>query len=375
MKNKDFQKIIQEDFKASTPEVLSNIHLDEITIQTPVKNKYKIYFKRLAFVPILTVLVIIGIIIIGNEGTPPEPTPDPIAFTLKEEVYSISAVSAASLLSQSLNQSSSSLSNPYLNLLSNHVFIDDDDDDDDDDNDYEDNDPSDLLINDEIDNLFASIHMIEPIIGNRDAMHFILTESELPEYDSKLIFTSLDFNNFPVDYIMYYNETILSENYSTLDGILYIDNLMYHIEGTFNLDNDEQEIELIANLPDDLDTYVEISQEVESDEESFEIEWVKEGETILESAFEIEYDDDIITVSMSYESETYEISYEIEKTSSSKLKIEYEIESLDEEEEGFINLEIFTVNSARVFRFTIEVEDYPDLIIEKTEIDSTPNSL
>jgi archaellum component FlaF (FlaF/FlaG flagellin family) len=174
---------------------------------------------------------------------------------------------------------------------------------------------------------------------------------------------------------MYYNETVLSDTESTITGLLYIDGIMYNIQGEFNLDDEEQEIELVATLPNDEDTYVVISQEIESDEESFEIEWVNNGETTLETSFEIEFDEEDITIEISYESETFEITYVIEKVSPSRIQIEYEMENLENDEEGFILLEIFTNDNGRLFRFTIQLEDAPAVIVEKQETTVTTNAL
>lgn len=387
MKDKDIQKIIKDDFKSMTPDVISKIHLDDITVIEPKKKQLNWSFKRLAFLPVMTMVIILGVILLNNNPPSPTPTPNPrpLAFAQKEEVYSISAVSAASLLSQSLDQVSSNLSSPLMKLLSNPSIMEEDYEDEDEedyedeedieDEDEEENESGNLLITSEIDNLFASIHMIEPIIGNRDSMQFISTESELPEYDNKLIFSSLDLNNNQVEYIMYYNETVLSDEESTITGLLYISGIQYEISGEFNLDDEEQEIELIAKLPNDEDTYVVISQEIESDEESYEIEWVVNGETVLESSFEIEYEGEDIEVELSYESQTFEITYIIEKISPSRIQIEYEMENTESDEEGIILLEIFTVNNERVFRFTINVEDVPAVIIEKNESQITTNSL
>lgn len=352
MKKRQLEKFIKDDVRKATPDVLERIDFDAIDIE---EKQHAFRWRRL-FKPVmvpamaLSVLALLILAVVnlsdgfipGNGNGPGNGT---IVYAQKEEAYTLSAISAVTLL----NQVELEGNNLYqgVNLLNMLSFNDS---------------GSAILLDDHLDQLHRNLNMIEPLIGDKNHMGFSLSESELEAYAYKMVFTSTDMRGRTVDYTMHYNETEEDEDTYLLEGIMIIRGITYHLEGEIEFDGDDFELELIATHPDDEDTYVEINQEITSDEHTLTYKVVRNGDTIYESELSIEYDGDIITIEIEYESDTLEITFEIERRTINNrhvYHIEYDIEDHDRDEDGEIIVEIIYDESedSYYYRYSIETDE------------------
>ncbi|MFH5881021.1 hypothetical protein [Liberiplasma polymorphum] len=343
MKNKHISKIIKDDVTSMTPNVIHKIDLASIQIKPKQTSKLKTFVQSKRFIlstftTVTASIIVLLIVLIGN-GSPTIPT-NPIAFSEREEIYTISAVSAASLLAQSFQDTQ--VYNPEIIPLSNTVTLN-----------------HHRLIDQELNTLRNYLTMIEPIVGNKDNMTFVLVLSDRQAYTYKLSFTTIDLTGNPMTFDFYYNETRVDENHFELEGVLIRNQVEYLVTGELTIDDDEMELELIAVHPNQSNTYVEILQEIKNDQQTFEVEWVVLGETVLESMIEIEFDEDIITIVIEYENAHKEVMFEISRQyNGHALYIIFEIDN-DEDEEGVIIVDIIydDILNKTIYRFNIFIDD------------------
>ena len=348
MKNKDIQKIIKRDLSSSIPDVLPNIDLEAIEINVPERRYFNKRFTvpRLAFVSVLSIVLVLVILLTrgGSIIDPPIGEPN-IVFNEKEEIYAISAVSAVSLLHQTIespsNQVYSGFGQTFLstNIIANHS----------------------RLIDSHIETLNRYLNAIEPILNNREQLGFTVETSDLEGYDYKLVFKSFDLRNQPIEKVIYYNESI-SDNQVTLEGLMIVDGKTYVMHAEINIEDDEFELELTAYQMGNEDDSIYVYQEIKANRQTFEYEIIRFGDTLFESTLEIINKEDYIIIELEYESITEEVTFEIKRVQYDTfdvLYIEYEIDSEFYDEEGFIVVEVFfNANTEEyIYRYTITIED------------------
>ena len=349
MNKKDIKKSIKHEMRQSTPDILDKIDFQAIDIKKqPKRSRLRIGLKPV-LVPLmaLSILAILLITLLNvGEGPGPGPGNGQMAYSEKEEAYTLSALSAISLLSQVEINNNNMYQNPMMLMQLS----------------FNDSGPS-ILLDDHLEQLNRNLNMIEPLIGDKDAMQFRLEASDLPAYTYKLVFTTTDMHGRTVDYTMHYNETQDDEDTFLLDGIMIIGTTTYHLEGELTIEEDGFELELLAEHPHDEDTYVKITQEVSADEHTLEYEVSRHGDTLYESELSIEFDGDNIYIEIEYESETLAISLEIERTIKNGqyvYYIEYDIEDNNQDEDGEITVHIIydEAEDQYYYRYTIETDDF-----------------
>lgn len=349
MKKREIEKFIKEDVRRETPDILDRINLDEIEIKEKSRRSILRRLLKPVMIPAFALsalaILLIAIISIGEEpGNDILPGNGTIAYSEKDEAYTLSALSAISLLSQI-----ESNGNQHDALLFRQLSFSDS--------------GRVLLLDEHLDQLNRNLNMIEPLIGDSNNMRFSLSHSEMPEYEYQMVFTTQDMRGRSIAYTMHYNETEEDENTYILEGIMTIGTVTYRLTGELELDDDEFELTLMAEHPQDEDTYVEIYQEVTNDEHTLEYEVVRNGDTLYESKLSIEIDGDEITLEFEYETETISISFEIERRTVDGrfvYYIEYDIEAGDEDEDGDIVVEIvYNASEERFYyRYSIETDEH-----------------
>ena len=345
MKNKDIQKIIKRDLSSTMPNVLPNIDLEKIVIKEPEKRTFPNPFRspRLVFASILGFLLVLGILL--TRGGDIIDSPSTIVFNEKEEIYAVSAISAVSLLHQTIespnNQIFSGVRQAFLstNRISSETW----------------------LIDSHIETLNRYLNAVEPILNHRDQLTFTVETSELDDFEYKLIFISLDLRNETVEQVIHYNQTI-DGNEITLEGIMLVDGKTYVMMAEIDIEDDEFELELTAYQRGNEDNSIYVYQEIKANQQTFEYELIRFGETLFESSLEIFIKEDYVIIELEYESLYEEVTFEIKRVQYGAydvLYIEYEIESEFYDEEGFIVVEVYFDEDSEeyIYRYTITIDD------------------
>ena len=345
MKDKDIQKIIKRDFSSNMPNVLSKIDLEKITIKEPVKRVSSKPFTapRLVFASIFSILLVLGIVL--TRGGDIIDSPSNIIFNEKEEIYAVSAMSAVSLLHQTIESPNNHIFGGFRQtLLSTNIFLSEH-----------------WLIDSHIETLNRYLNALEPILNNRDQLTFNVEISELDDYEYKLIFRSLDLRNETIEQVIHYNQTI-NGNEITLEGIMLVDDKTYVMIAEIDIEDNEFELDLIAYQMGNEDNSIYVYQAIKEKKQTFEYELIRFGETLFESSIEIISKEDYVIIELEYESPYEEVTFEIERVHNGAydvLYIDYEINGEFHDEEGFILVEVFfdEITQEYIYRYTITIDD------------------
>lgn len=352
MKKRNIEQKINQEFKSATPDILHKIDFESIEILEPTKPIYKRVFRPALFPAIATAVIALVAIIILNIGQT-SPGTGVVAYSDREESYTLSALSAISLLNQIDDEAT--LDNSYSTIFLSQIFS---------------NTGPTLLLDEYLEQLKRNLVIIEPLIGEKESIQFNTVASELEEYSYKVIFSNKDLRNQVIEYTMHYNEIEVDEDTYLLEGIMIINNIRYILEGEITFEENGFELEVIAHHPNEEETYVEILQEVSDSEHTLEYYVVKNDITLYESELSFEFDGDEITIEMAYESETVQYSFDIIRTAINNTPvyfIEYEIETLDNEEEGEITVEVVYNESENTYYYRYMIESDDDQAIRYTK--------
>ena len=334
---------IRTEMKSSTPEVREKIDFNAIYQLHHGYKKVPWYknFKIMAFpsVVVAAALIIFAILLTPSDTGLPLPNPtDPqktLELSSKEEVYSISAMQAVTLLHQNASNGGTAFNqftmlNTTASASLNHF-----------------------------DQMSYYLNMLEPILLEEEARVFSIEESDLEDYAYKITYDTA--NHTFNEYTLYYNETEIDEKTFELEGIMVIEGVDYRLSGRYEDDDDTFKLELIATHPTQEDTYIELIQEIKNDEQVFEYIFVEDDEDVYESSLSIEFDEDEISAAVEFESEALEFEFEIIRPLTEEtyaFYIEYEIERGDDTEfEGVVEVRVNRTNNTYIFDVTTDDDE------------------
>ena len=350
---KKIESIIREDGRKHTPEVIDSIDFHEHMAPAPEKRPF--FRRRLpyAFAGVLSIVLIALLVVLAPEEVPGDPgngrqPRQTIELSTREELYSLTALSAVSLLDASLANNNVAQSGvPRAMPLSQNGTP---------------------LIESYMPFINGYMNMLEPIMMGRETMGFTVDMSPLEEYTFRIFFSGTAPDGEPYSHVLHYNETEISSDEFIIEGIMIKNNVTYQLEGEIELDDDEMEMWMKATHPNETDTYLEIEQEITDDEQSFAYTFVKHGDTVFESSMEIEFDDDEVVAEIEHETNDVEIELIFVRSlqnNASFFIIEYEIETEHEDEEGLIAVNLHQEEGHHYYLYTIEIDDGPTLSIMK----------
>ncbi len=353
---KNIESTIREEGRKHTPEVIDSIDFHEHMAPAPTKRPF---FRRrvpYAFAGALSIILLALLVILAPEEVPGDPgngrqPRQTIELSTREEFYSVTALSAVSLLDASLaNNHVAQTGMPYPVPLSQNDTP---------------------LIETYMPFINGYMNMLEPIMMGREAMAFTVDMSPLEAYTYRIFFSGTAPDGEPYSHVLHYNETEISSEEFVIEGIMVKNGITYQLEGEIELDDDEMEMWMKATHPNESDTYLEIEQEIKDDEQSFDYIFVKNGETIFESSMEIEFDDDEVVAEIEHETMNVEIELIFVRSlenNASFFIIEYEIETEHEDEEGLITVNLHQEEGRHYYLYTIEIDDGPTLSIMKPRL-------
>ncbi len=235
------------------------------------------------------------------------------ALTSDEDVMSFQALSTAELLSNMQPTTAQSMDASGVAILSTEVDV-------------------------TIDQIQPYLELFEQLLTQNNGLSVVTEISDLPEYETKQIFTVTDILGNQVTYVMYYNtfvdleesddenddEDEMDEQEYRIEGIMIYGDLTYQIIGEYEVEGEESELKFKSYV-DELN-YVESKYEVESEEVKFEFQVVSNGIVVNESNIKIENEENELKIKLEYvsgsDSGEYEFKLE-EEDGQSILKIEF----------------------------------------------------
>ena len=350
MRKKEIIKIIRTSVISMVPDQKPRFDVNKIDFERlPVSlpNPRPRYFSGLVLKAVMAALVILlstaFLYVAWNKV--PEDQIDP-AWDGKEQIYAFSAVSATNLLYASLNETGNL---PIMQPMALKPL-----------------DSNRLLVMDSLGLLNKYLNTIEDLIGKRDAMSFESLESDRQDYQVKLVFSTVDLLGNPIQYTMYYNETIEDSKTNAFSGILLFKGSEFLLEGSQTTSDEETKMELIAyssalNKTD----YVKVEHKIDNEQQTFEYEFVLDGETVQNSELKIENEAEDLKIELSMEEGENSCSFEIRRISEEGddfLKVEYDIQTLDENEKGeiLVTVVIDEISQTSVYHYFVSSEEQED---------------
>ncbi len=237
------------------------------------------------------------------------------ALTSDKDVMSFQALSTAELLSNIQPATTQSMDASGTSVLSTEVDV-------------------------TIDQIQPYLELFEQLLTQNNGLTVVTEVSDLPEYETKQVFTVTDILGNQVTYVMYYNtimvvddnvdetdevdETEDTEQEYRIEGIMIYGDITYQIVGEYEVEGEESELKFKSYV-DELN-YVESKYEVESEEIKFEFQVVTNGIVINESNIKIENEDDELKIKLEYVSgsDSGEYVFKLEEEDGqTQLKIEF----------------------------------------------------
>ncbi len=324
-------------------------------------------------------------------------------FATDDEIYMFSAISSASLL----EANPVALAQPLAMTLS---------------------DAETLLVEDEIDEINKYVQMMEKYLAGANGLSIMKSDSDRPEYQYKLIFSSVDMLGETVEYLLYYNESTTddfstvvttSEDLTTtesdeteteemettetdiddddddnddetefededddddaeeesetfISGILVINETEYAVTGKEETEADESKVSITSWI--DSENYVFVESKIEDGERKFNYEIVVSGTVQSSSEIKIETEEDEMKFELEFISGTASGKYEFKQETEDEtniLKIEYEVTDGTSTESGEITLEVIIdeITNDTSYAYHIETDDDESSTVEQERDD------
>ncbi|HBP25964.1 MAG TPA: hypothetical protein DD618_03330 [Acholeplasmatales bacterium] len=347
MRKKEIIKIIRTSVVSMVPDQkplfdINKIDFENLPVSLPSPRAR--YFSGLALKAVLTALVILlstAFLYVSWKNAPVDQV-DP-ALEGKEQIYSFSAVSATNLLYAFLSETGNL---PIMQPMAQKPL-----------------DSNSLLVMDSLDSLNKYLNTIEDLIGKRDAMAFESLESDRQEYQVQLVLSTMDLLGTPIQYIMYYNETIQDSQTNVFSGILLFKGTEFSLEGSQITTDEETKMELIAySSAHNKTDFVKVEHKTENDQQTFEYEFVLDDETVQSSELKIETEDEDLKIELSMEEGDYSCAFEIRRVSEDGedfMKVDYDIQTTDLDEQGEIRVTVVfdEISQTSVYHYFVSSED------------------
>jgi hypothetical protein len=341
MTKKDLKKLIRQDIISSTPDILSKIDISRVMIEPGadpdmMQEKHHPSMKTMKLALSFVLVITCGLFLIFSTRNSNVP---PAVLTDKEQIYTFSAVSAASLFNSAINIPEQS---PTLSPMGKKDK---------------------LLIEDSIDILNQYMNVIETLIGNRNVIKYEMLPSDRQDYLIRVRYTIPDLIGNTLVQEFYYNETVNDESSKTISGIMLSGGKEFILEGRQEEDSEETKLTLVAyDSAKPRDNYVRVIQKEEQGQQRFSYEVVENGNTIKNCEIKLEMDQDDIKAVLSYENENAQMRYEFKKEIENQIQnmsVKYRISSPDGDEEGILRVLVAKdeTTGSYIYQYHLSSED------------------
>lgn len=338
MKRKKFIENLRVYYQSDAPDVSRKIDIESIQIsekedimlEKSSKPSRTNWILRFATMFLLVTLTILFSFSRGNDATS--------VFASDHDIYAFQAISSTDLLIQVLSTPSETTPVAFSSfLLSTHE------------------------VEGELSTLNDYLNMMEQFLGNQNQISAEIQPSDNPEYQHKLVYTSINLLNQTVVYTLYYNE------YENIDfgnmpefqfsdpsdsqltyaffGIMISGNTTYQLEGK-KYSSDAIESTIVRSFTD-IENYVSVEYTSDEDQQMlFYYHLVKNGVTLNRSKISIDSEDNQIHAKIDFIEGSAKGKYELSEVSQETnryIYVKYEIENgSSDSESGSIKVIVST---------------------------------
>ena len=185
--------------------------------------------------------------------------------------------------------------------------------------------------------------MTGEMLFNKENIKSTTYNSDKENYKYKIVSSYHDFTSFTNEYVFYYNEKTINNNYFNIEGIIIFDEQEYKVLGNKKIEEKKElETELKIFISDT--EYTEISQESKINENEYEYKFYKDNELIKEISLENKIENNKKELEIEIVENNIEKQFEFEFKNN---LIECEFEFNDEE----IKLEITIEQEYYLYKF------------------------
>jgi len=230
-------------------------------------------------------------------------------------------------------------------------------------------------VGDELSTLNYYLNMIEQFLANQSSLNVTLSESELPEYDYKIVYQSTDLSGKPITYALYYNETSVTDSTTFvfneedsdnatvwLQGQITIQGTLYLLEGKKIVDGTEEIYSLYSYL--DTADYVYVRYETDQADgvKKFFYTVVQNGQTLNKSKIQVDTESNALVTNLEFVEGNAKGKYRVtrgDNGNSQHMDVAYEIQGPTLNENGQIRIDIVTddVTGDTRYAYTVSPED------------------
>ncbi len=296
----------------------------------------------------------------------------PLNFETKDQVYAFGAISTTNLL----QQETAGLASLAATTGATPSAL---------------GEGEDLLVEGEVEDLNKYLNMMEKFLGTNNGFSIETVVSDLPEYETKIVFTANDILGNDVIYALYLNETVVLtdtetevdeddevdeendedledlETESILNGLLVAGGVNYTIEGSKEVEEDEVKITVISQV--DSMNYVKVVYKTEEDETKFSYEVVANGAVTNKTEVKLEVEDDETKTELKFlEGEAQgEYTFKMETEDGKQIiKVEYHINDGTTEESGEAKIDIIVdpITGETTYAYHISTDDNEESEVE-----------
>src|SRR3989339_693186 len=209
------------------------------------------------------------------------------------------------------------------------------------------------------------LELFEQLLAQSNGLDVVTEASDLPEYETKQVFTTIDLLGNTVTYTMYYSNVVEeatiqedAEDNEETDEIH--GDVTYQITGKHEIEDDEEKIEFTSMLNET--DFVEVTYKIEDEEVKFEYVVYQNGQVVNESQIKIENEDDELKIEFSFvdgaNSGEYEFKLETED-GEDILKIEFYtmIDGVESEGEAKVKVMIDEVTGETYYTVVVKGSD------------------
>lgn len=255
------------------------------------------------------------------------------------------------------------------------------------------------IVETKIEDINKYLEMMEMFLGQNNGLSTESVESDRPEYQNQIIFTTVDLSGKQIVHTLYYNEVLLTEENDVDDlsekitdktknkedledekdndefedqetkitGLLVMNNVEYVVNGKKEIEENETKIKMTSYL--DEQNYVTVVSKVEENERKYSYEVVTDGVMTMQSKVKFEEEDGKTKFVLNYVSADISGSFSFKREMDDDkdiIKIKYEVTQGGVTESGEVKILVIIdpITQDTTYQFVIKAEGHQEKSIE-----------
>ncbi len=324
MKREEIKARLKESVVNEIPDIYSRINLKNIDIEPRRKKRFSFNFNQVFKVLLTSIVLFVTSFFVYNLALAPSNTTNtPLENDI--QLIGFQTISAATILDKTIVEDLSAQEMIYIQSLSSTET--------------------------DVENYFTDINpflsMMETIINTDNNINYNEVDSDNPNYQKKIIYSSFDLAKNPLNFMIYYNQVDTS-----LTGIIMIRERTYNFTKT----NENTQIYL------DNENYISVTNDSSENQQKFIYRLYKDNSLLLQNTLEVFRVQRSIRARTIINKNGLSINLLVqrnEKNNLDELEIEYEIADNQKNLSGNfrVNLEMLPNSSEYAYRYILPEKD------------------